>query len=310
MSAPMPSDTTATAGGDEASSALRNGIVAIVFANVVWGGFPILFHLLDGVAPPLIVAHRIVWSLLILLLMLGATARLGEIRAVLANRPVLTRLVISALLLAVNWLIYVVAVASGRVLEASFGYFFTPLLNVLMGVVLLGEHMSRSQWVAIGIAIFAVGILAVGLGQVPWLALALAFSFAIYGYLRKTIAVSSTTGLFAETAVLLLPAIAYIGYTIGTEGAGVHANPGQLALLAVTGLASVISLVTFAYGARRLPLSLLGMFQYIAPSLQFIVAVAVLGEALSPLRLLSFALIWVSIVVFTWDSLRRRNAIA
>lgn len=310
MSAPMSPDTSATQRGAEASSAFRSGVVAILIANVVWGGFPLLFRLLDGVDAPLIVAHRIVWSLLILVVMLGASARLSEIRAVFTNRPLLTRLVVSSLLLALNWLIYVVAVNSGRVLEASFGYFFTPLVNVLMGMVLLGERMTVPQWAAIGIATFAVAIQAVGLGEVPWLALSLAFSFGIYGYLRKTIPVSSSTGLFAETAVLFLPALAYIGYTLGADGVGPHGDVGQLALLFVTGLASVVALVTFAYGAQRLPLSLVGMFQYIAPSLQFILAVTVLGEELNPLRLLSFALIWVSIMVFSWDSYRRRSAVA
>lgn len=289
----------------------ERGIIAILLANALWGAFPLLFHALRHVPAELVVAHRIVWALLILIFVLAASGRLAEVRALMSDRRLIGRLAVSSLVLAVNWLLYVISVESGRVLEASFGYFITPLVNVMLGMVLLGERLSLGQSIAIGIAVIAVGIQAAGLeGNVPWLGLGVAFSFAIYGYLRKTIPVSSTTGLFAETAVLFLPSLGFIGVWAAMNGPGAQLEPWTLGLLVVTGLGSVGSLVAFAYGAQRLPLGLVGMFQYLAPSLQFIVAVTLLGEELNATRLFSFGLIWVSILVFSWDSLRRRGAAA
>ncbi len=290
--------------------ATRTGTVAAVAAYSIWGFFPLLFNLLDGVDPGLIVAHRVIWSLLIAGGILAIAGRMDEVSAALRDRGALLRLLASAAILSMNWLIYVWAVLNGRVLETSFGYFLNPLVNVALGMILLGERQNRLQWVAIAIASVAMAIQAVGVGGIPFVAISLAVTFAVYGYIRKTVGASSTTSLFVECLVLVPFALAYVGWSIATSGPGPHAVPGLLAALVFTGPATTIALLMFAYGVKRLRLSTIGMLQYIAPSIQFVLAIAVFGEELNATRLVSFALIWLSLVIFTADSLRQhRNAV-
>src|SRR5690606_33238970 len=209
-----------------------------------------------------------------------------------------------------NWLLYVWAVETGQVLEASFGYFINPLVNVAMGMVLLGERQNRLQTISILIAVVAIGIQAVGLGAIPFVALGLALSFGFYGYFRKTAHLGPATGLFAETAMLTPAALGFILYTFVVSGPGVHADPYLMTLLVLTGPATAIPLLLFAFAVRRLRLTTIGMFQYIAPSIQFLVAILLFGEHLNGLRLLSFALIWLSLIVYSYDSFRRRSRVA
>ena len=303
MSSVSPAKSIVTVAGD---ADIRRGALAAVAAYVVWGFFPILFHFLDSVGATLVVAHRVVWSMLLVGGILIVTARWDEVRAVFTNRATLTRILISSVLLAVNWLIYVWAVEQNRVLETSFGYFLNPLVNVALGMMLLGERQNRWQWVAIGIAIVAMFIQAIGMSGIPWIALSLAVTFALNGYSRKTVKASSTTGLFVETVVLLPVALAYIGWTIATEGPGPHADPTLMALLVFTGPATSLTLLLFAYAVQRLRLTTIGIVQYIAPSIQFVLAIVFFGEELNATRLISFALIWLSLIIFTADSWRRR----
>jgi chloramphenicol-sensitive protein RarD len=286
----------------------RDGVVAAVAAYVVWGFFPILFHLLDGVDPFLIVAHRIVWSLIVVGAILFFTARLDEIRAAFSDRGTITRLFISSVLVALNWLIYVWAVLNNRVLETSFGYFLNPLVNVALGMILLGERQTPMQWVAFGIAGVAMALQAIGLNGIPWIALGLAVSFAFYGYFRKTVRAGSATGLFVETTLLVPFAMGYIVWSIVATGVGAHGQPDKLLFLIFTGPATSLTLMLFAYGVQRLRLTTIGIIQYIAPSIQFVLAVTFFGEELNTMRLLSFALIWVSLVIFTWDGIRSQRA--
>jgi chloramphenicol-sensitive protein RarD len=287
---------------------VRRGALAALAAYVVWGFFPILFHLLDGVSPTLVVAHRVVWSMLLVGVILLVSARWDEVRAVLSNRATLVRIFISSVILAFNWLLYVWAVEQNRVLETSFGYFLNPLVNVAFGMALLGERQNRWQWVAIGIAAVAMAIQAIGMAGIPWVALGLAVSFAVYAYSRKTVKASSATGLFVETLVLLPVALVYIGWSIATAGAGPHADPWLMGLLVFTGPATSLTLLLFAFAVQRLRLTTIGMFQYIAPSIQFILAISFFGEELNLTRLISFALIWLSLIIFTADSFRRKPA--
>ena len=215
---------------------------------------------------------------------------------------------LSAVLLVGNWLLYVWAVATGQVLEASFGYFINPLVNIAIGMILLGERQNRMQTIAIIMAVVAILIQTAGLGRVPLIALGLAFSFGFYGFIRKTAHAGPATGLFAETIVVAPFALAYVVFDLATNGVGVHADPAMLLLLMLTGPIPAVPLLLFAYGVRRLRLTTIGMFQYLAPSIQFLLAIALFGEALNPLRLLSFVLIWLSLVVFSWDSFRQRRA--
>ena len=288
----------------------RNGILAALAAYTLWGFLPLLFREVEAAGSVLIVAERTVWSLLLLAGILAFSGGFGEVRALFADRKRALGTLLSAVLLAGNWLLYVWAVETGQVLEASFGYFINPLVNVLMGMILLGERQNRLQTISILIATVAIGIQAVGLGNIPVIALGLALSFGFYGYFRKTAHLGPAGGLFAETAMLTPAALAFIVYTFVTTGPGVHTDPYLMTMLVLTGPATAIPLLLFAFAVRRLRLTTIGMFQYLAPSIQFLVAIFLFGEHLNGLRLLSFALIWVSLMVFSYDSFRRRGQVA
>jgi len=287
---------------------MRGGVLAALSAYLLWGFLPILFRLLDGVPAVMIVAERTIWSLVLVGIVLYVTRRFGEVREILADRRKVGVMLLSSLLLAGNWLLYVWAVETGQLLEASFGYFINPLVNVAIGMVLLGERQNLWQTVSILIAVVAIAIQAVGLGSVPFIALGLAFSFGLYGYFRKTAMVGSTTGLFSETLMIAPLALGYVGYVTATSGLGPHADPGTLLLLMMTGPATAVPLMLFAYGVQRLRLTTIGMFQYLAPSIHFLVAIGLFGEHLNGTRLLSFVLIWLSLVVFSLDSFRQHRA--
>jgi chloramphenicol-sensitive protein RarD len=293
-----------------AASDGRNGVLAALAAYTLWGFLPLLFRAVEAAGSVMIVAERTVWSLVLLAGILAFSGGFGEVRTLFADRKRALGTLLSAVLLAGNWLLYVWAVETGQVLEASFGYFINPLVNVLMGMILLGERQNRLQTISILIAVVAIGIQAVGLGSVPFIALGLALSFGFYGYFRKTAHLGPATGLFAETAMLTPVALGFILYTFITTGPGVHADPYLMTLMVLSGPATAIPLLLFAFAVRRLRLTTIGMFQYIAPSIQFLVAIFLFGEHLNGLRLLSFALIWVSLMVFSYDSFRRRARVA
>ena len=305
----LPEQTPEMAVTAEAARArdTRNGVVAALSAYLLWGFLPILFRLLEPAGAVLIVAERTLWSLVLLAVVIAFAGGFSEVRAVLSDGRRLRVIGLSALLLAGNWLLYVWAVETGQVLEASFGYFINPLVNVAIGMVLLGERQNRMQTIAIAIAAVAILIQAAGLGNVPFIALGLALSFGFYGFIRKTAQAGPATGLFAETIMVAPFAMAYVAFDIATRGVGVHADPMQMLLLILTGPATAVPLLLFAYGVRRLRLTTIGMFQYLAPSIQFLVAILLFGEELNPLRLLSFGLIWLSLMVFSWDSYRQRR---
>lgn len=290
------------------SNETRKGVVAALSAYLLWGFLPILFRLLDEVGSVLIVAERIGWSLLLLLGIVIYKRGMADVRALLGDWRKMRVVALSAVLLTANWLLYVWAVESGQVLEASFGYFINPLVNVAIGMLFLGERQNRLQTIAIVIATIAIVIQAAGLGNVPYIALGLAFSFGFYGFIRKTAEAGPVTGLFAETLVVAPFAMSYVLFDIATNGPGAHADPTLMLLLLLTGPATAVPLLLFAYGVRRLRLTTIGMFQYLAPSIQFLVAILLFGEQLNGLRLLSFALIWLSLVVFSYDSFRQRRA--
>nr|WP_246204497.1 EamA family transporter RarD [Devosia marina] len=256
----------------------------------------------------MIVAERTLWSLVLLAIVLAATAGFPEIRSVLVDFRRMRVIAVSALLLVCNWLLYVWAVETGQVLEASFGYFINPLVSVAIGMVFLGERQNRMQTIAI--AIVAILIQAAGIGRAPLIALGLAFSFGFYGFIRKTAQTGPATGLFAEPLVVAPLAMGYVIFDIVRNGVGVHADPTLMLLLIATGPATAVPLLLFAYGVRRLRLTTIGMFQYLAPSIQFLLAILMFGEELNTLRLLSFALIWVSLIVFSWDSYSQRRRMA
>lgn len=299
-----------SAGGDDDATAhdARSGLVVGLACYLMWGFLPLLFDLLEAAGSVTIVANRTVWSLLFVGAIVVASRRMGEVRAALADRATLRSMLISALLLVVNWLVYVWAVETAQVLEASFGYFINPLVNVAIGMVLLGERQNRWQTVAILIAVVAIGIQAVGIGRVPFVALTLALSFGFYGFFRKTAKVNSASGLFVETLLLVPLALGYLGYVfVRDQSFGVHADPYYLTLLMLTGPATAVPLLLFAFAVQRLRLTTIGMLQYLAPTIQFLLAIFLLGEPINLVQLLSFGLIWLSLLVYSADSLVRRS---
>src|SRR5690606_38002284 len=262
---------------------------------------------LEHVDPIGVVANRILFSLILVVLILYFRRQFGEVREALKNRRTVLAMCASAVLIAANWLIFVVAVGNAQVLEVSFGYFINPLVSVAIGMVLLGERLSRTQAAAIAIAVVAIAIQAVGLGSIPWVSLALAFSFGFYGYVRKTVNVGSAAGLAIETAVLVPISAAYIVYLLLGPIPDFYADPTTTLLLALTGPLTAFPLVLFAFAARQLRLSTIGMFQYIAPSMQFLTAVFLFSEPLTVSRLISFTLIWLSLAVFSYGSWKGRG---
>lgn len=284
----------------------RAGLGAAIGAFVLWGVFPLYFLPLAQVPALEIMAHRIVWCCLLVFAWLGVRGELGEVRAVLADRVARTRLAASGLLISVNWLIYIWAVTNGHVIDASLGYFINPLLNVVLGVLVLGERLNRTQKIAVGLA--AVGVLYLGVlaGRPPWIALALAASFGMYGLIRKVVAVGSVSGLATETLMLAPFSAAFLVW-LAVRGTGAL-GPSPLhvdAMLIGSGVITAVPLVLFAYGARRIPLSTVGLVQYIGPSLQFLLGVIVFREAFDAARGLGFAIIWGALAIYAIDGLWR-----
>ena len=282
------------------------GVGAGLAAFVIWGVFPLYLKPLHAVPPLEVIAHRVVWSCVLVLAVMAWRGELGQLRVTLAHRGNLWRLALTATLVSINWLIYVWAVAQGRVLETSLGYFINPLLNVLMGVVVLAERLNRRQWTAVAVATAAVLYLSIAAGGVPWIALALALSFGLYGLLRKLIHVEALPGLGAETLLLLPLAAGYLLLErLRGGGALGHADLPIQALLVGSGFATATPLFLFAYAARRIAYSTVGVLQYIAPSLQFACGIWFFHESFERTRAVGFGLIWIALAIYAFDGLLR-----
>ncbi|MFD4209145.1 EamA family transporter RarD [Micromonospora tulbaghiae] len=287
---------------------LRLGYLYGVGAYLIWGFFPIYLKLLRPAGPAEILAHRILWSVAFVALLLAATRHAGFLRNLTRRPRALAGIGLAAALIAVNWGTYIYGVNSDRVVETALGYFINPLVSVLFGVLVLRERLRRAQWAALGVGALAVAVLTVDYGRLPWLALTLAFSFAGYGLVKKQLALPATEGLFVESAVLALPALAYLGW-LSARGDSTfgHVSAGHTALLVLAGAATAIPLLLFAGAANRLPLSTVGMLQYLAPILQLGCGVLIFHEPMPPARLAGFALVWLALVVFTADALRHSH---
>ena len=287
----------------------RPGLAFGLGAYALWGLFPLYFPLLEPAGGLEIVAHRVVWSLVFIALLLTVLRAWGRVRAVLADRRALLILVGAAVLISGNWLIFVYGVNSGQVVETSLGYFINPLVSVLLGVVVLSERLRPAQWVAVGIAAVAVTVLTVDYGRPPWIALGLAATFGLYGLLKKLVRVDAAPGLFLETALVVVPALVVIG-VLHAQGEGTAGNNGvgHLLLLIGSGVATAVPLLLFAAATSRIPLSTVGLLQYLTPSMQLAIGVFVYGEPMPPLRLVGFAVVWLALAVFTVDTLRVAHA--
>jgi chloramphenicol-sensitive protein RarD len=286
----------------------RRGALYAASAYLLWGLFPLYWPLLEPSTSLEVLAHRILWSLVVVVLLLAITRRTAQLRAVLRAPGRLLRLAAAAAFVAVNWFTYIYGVTSGQVVETSLGYFVNPIVTVLLGVLVLGERLRPAQWSALGLAFVAVLVLTVENGRPPWIALVLAFSFGAYGLIKKTVGVGAVEGLAVETAVLLPVAAAYVA-VLGVTGAGTFGSegPGHMALLAVSGLVTAVPLLLFAGAASRVPMSTLGVLQYLAPMMQFLLGVTLFDESLPALRLAGFVLVWAALVLFTADLVRHHR---
>lgn len=280
----------------------RTGLIQGLGAYLIWGLLPLYFVALKDVAAGEVVASRIGFSLLFLGLVMLAMRRFGPLRAALRNWRIMAALVASALLISVNWLVYIWAVQNGHVLAGSLGYFLNPLINVLLGVVVLKERLTRVQAGAVALAGVGVAVLAAGAGDALWISLTLGLSFGLYGLVRKMASVGALEGLTIETAILTPIAVAYLAWLAGHGGLTFGQETQTTILLVVAGIVTAVPLLLFAASARRLPYATIGLLQYVAPTIQFLLAVAVLGEALTVPHIICFACIWAGLALYVSGS--------
>jgi chloramphenicol-sensitive protein RarD len=278
-------------------------------AYTIWGLFPLYFVLLDTVSPLEIAANRVVWSLLLVLVIIAALGRGAVLRRVLRDRRTVIGCALGGLMLTTNWTIYIAAVENNAVVEGSLGYYINPLVTVLFGVVLLKERLSRLQWVSLGLAFVAVVVLTVDFGRPPWIALGLAASFGLYGLAKKLVDAPALEGLGLETGAMLIPAVVIMVVVGQRDGSALTTSSGStVALLIALGVVTTVPLLLFGVATSRVPLSLMGLMQYATPTIQFIIGVAVLGEAFPPSRFIGFFLVWIALAVLAYDGLRRHRS--
>ncbi|MFC3095315.1 EamA family transporter RarD [Alteromonas sediminis] len=282
----------------------KQGILFAIGAYLMWGLAPIYFKQLAMVPAFEILTHRVVWSVVVLMLLVWAMKQSTALLETLKNPRRMLILLIAAVLLAINWLIYIWAVNQGRILEASLGYYINPLINVLLGRVILGEVLRPWQQAAVALVVIGVGILVVGFGAFPWIAISLAFSFSIYGLLRKMVSVGPVAGLTIETVMMLPVALFYLLYFGSPHSNMLNNSVLMNALLVSAGLLTTVPLLFFNGAAKRLKYSTLGFLQYIGPSIMFAVAVLLYGEEFTLERAVIFMFVWAGVVLFTLDSFR------
>jgi chloramphenicol-sensitive protein RarD len=286
-------------------SQLRRGYLFGIAAYSCWGLFPLYWKLLLPATPIEILAHRIVWTLMAVVVIVAATRRWRSLARLIRTPAKVGLISLASVVIAINWGTYIYGVNAGRVVETSLGYFINPLVTVALGVVVLRERLRRAQWAALAVGAVAVGVLTVNYGHVPYIALTLALSFGTYGLIKKRLAVPAAEGLLVESAVLALPALGYLAVLMGRgESTFGHVSAGHTALLVVAGVITAIPLLLFAGAANRIPLSAIGLLQYLAPILQLACGVLVFSEPMPLARLAGFALVWLALMVFSWDGIR------
>ncbi|MER5420897.1 EamA family transporter RarD [Streptosporangium roseum] len=283
----------------------RRGVLYGIAAYTMWGLFPLYWPLLKPSGAVEILAHRVAWSLVAVVAILAVRRHWSWFRELMRTPKKVGLLALGAAIITVNWGVYIYAVNTGHVVEGALGYFINPLVSVLFGVFLLKERLRPWQWGAVGLGTLAVVVLTLDYGRLPWIALVLAGSFGTYGLVKKIAQVSAAESLTIETLLLLLPALGYMVYLQGQGGATFGSlGAGHALLLAGGGVITAVPLLFFTSAAIRVPLTTLGLLQYIAPVLQFLVGVFVAHEVMPPSRWAGFAIVWLALSVFTWDSLR------
>jgi chloramphenicol-sensitive protein RarD len=286
-----------------------SGLPMALGAYLTWGLLPLYLRLVHDVPPFEFVGWRIVFTLPLCLLFIALRGQIADLLAALANRRTMVLLLASSLLIGLNWLVYIAAIQAGHVFATSLGYYINPLINVLFGTLFLREKLSRLQWAAVILAAIGVSLLAWNARDMLWISLTLAVSFSAYGLVRKLVPVGSLPGLTIESAVLVLPAIGLIVWqTSGGVQAAVGHDLKQSLLVALSGVLTAVPLLLFAVAARRMDYSALGFVQFMSPTIVFLLGLFVFGEALRPIQLACFVLIWSAIALFVWDLLARRRA--
>ena len=294
------------AADNRAPSHMRTGLFYAIITYLMWGMLPLYFNLMADASPVEIVASRVVFSLIFCAALLPMLKLTGGFVEVLRNRRATLVLFAASLLIGVNWFIYVLATTTGRTIDASLGYFINPLVSVSLGVIFLKERLRVAQWVAVGLSAVAVLIMSVVYGQVPFIGLGLAFSFGIYGLLKSRVGgtVAPVVSLSLETLLLIPVALLALVWVQGTGQSTMFTTPGRFLLLASTGVVTAVPLIAFAAAAKRLPLTVIGMVQYVGPSIQFFLAVFVLKDHIGAEKWLGLSIIWVALVIFTADAVR------
>ena len=283
----------------------RTGLTAALGAYVIWGLMPLYLLLVRSVPAFEFVGWRIIWTLPLCLLIALLRKQWPELRAAFAHRRTLGWLALSATLIAVNWVVYVWAIQNGQVYAASLGYYINPLVNVLLGTMLLGERLTRRQWIAVALAAIGVSLLAAGALTTLWISLTLALSFGSYGLIRKQVAVGAVPGLTIESTLLLVPSFGVALYYAQTEGSSFAVSTELSLAIMAGGAFTAFPLLLFAIAARKLPYSTPGFIQFLAPSIVFILGLTVFGEELKPAQAACFACIWAAAAVFAWDMIAR-----
>ena len=287
---------------------MRKGIWFAIAAYGIWGLFPLYWKPLHNVPPLEIIGHRIGWSFILLMLIIVLTRQWRAFRAVAFKRRTLGVYTISALLVSVNWLVYVWAVNAGFIVETSLGYFINPLFSVLLGVVFLREKLRPWQWLPVGLAALGVLIVAFAYGTFPWIAVSLALSFGLYGLVKKQAPLNALQGLTIETGILFIPALIYL-LTLETQGQGafLHSDVTSNLLMIGAGVVTTVPLLLFSSAAQRIPLAWVGIIQYITPTMQFLLGVFVYKEAFSATQFTGFGLVWLALIIFTLEGFLTRK---
>lgn len=286
----------------------RRGFALGVAAYALWGLFPLYWPLLEPAGAVEILAHRICWSLVTMVALTVLLRRTRQLRGIFTDRRVLTLLSLASVVIAFNWGGFIWGVNHHRVVEVSLGYFINPLVTVLLGVFVLGERLRAVQWVAIGLATVAVLVLTVDYGHPPWVAFLLAGSFATYGLAKKKAGIEAVESLTFETTLLTPIALGYLVY-LGRTGAGhfTSEGAGHAALLTTTGLVTAVPLICFGAAAIRVSMTTIGLLQYLAPTIQFVLGLVVFGERMTGVKWMGFVLVWIALAMFTTDALRHRR---
>lgn len=290
-------------------SEAHKGILAVLASGLIWGFSPIYYKLLTHVPPIELLAHRVLWSVIFFVFLLGFQRRLGALRTAITTRRSVATLFLGACLIGVNWYIFIWSIQVEKAAEASLGYFIFPLVVVAMGWIGFGERLSRLQNIAIALAVAAVILMTLSKGLFPWIALVIALSFSLYGYVKKTILTGPVVSVTAEV-LLLVPLAVAVLYFVHREGAGSFGKAGfDTLLLIVSGPLTATPLIFFSYAAKRISMATLGLSNYLNPTIQFFCAIVIFNEPINSVQFFSFAMIWLALALYSWEGFRKEGGL-